>query len=146
MYGTGLYEPFRHFNNSIFGYGDTDQIPLLSVLAGATSGAVGGELECAGKCVMCAQLNNRNPWQPIIFGQGPNAGSSGLRARLTSIHLPRQAYSPALPVGTQHDYKSIFSAISLICRKEGFHGLCRGVDAAILRTAMGSSVRLLNFD
>jgi hypothetical protein len=39
----GFYEPIRHFFNRLVGYEHTDQIPLLSLLAGATSGAVGGE-------------------------------------------------------------------------------------------------------
>lgn len=51
-----------------------------------------------------------------------------------------QAYSPALPVGAQHHYKSSFDALSTIFRAEGFRGLVRGIDAAILRTSMGSSV------
>lgn len=52
-----------------------------------------------------------------------------------------QAYSPALPVGHQHVYKHSWHALSTIFRAEGLRGLVRGVDAAILRTAMGSSVR-----
>jgi hypothetical protein len=52
-----------------------------------------------------------------------------------------QAYSPVLPVGTQHQYKSSFDALATIFRAERFGGLVRGIDAAILRTAMGSSVR-----
>lgn len=52
-----------------------------------------------------------------------------------------QAYSPALPVGTQHYYKNPFDAFRTIFRTEGPRGLVRGIDAAILRTSMGSSVR-----
>jgi hypothetical protein len=51
-----------------------------------------------------------------------------------------QAYSPALPVGAQHYYKNSFHALSTIFRAEGPRGLIRGIDAAILRTSMGSSV------
>lgn len=51
-----------------------------------------------------------------------------------------QAYSPANPAGVQHNYKGGFDALSSIFRSEGFKGLYRGVDAAMLRTAMGSSV------
>lgn len=57
-----------------------------------------------------------------------------------------QAYSPALPVGTQHHYKSSFDALSTIFRADGFRGLIRGIDAAILRTAMGSSVQLPSYN
>ncbi len=51
-----------------------------------------------------------------------------------------QAYSPVLPVGAQHYYKNSFDALKSIWRAEKFRGLVRGVDAAALRTAMGSSV------
>ena len=55
------------------------------------------------------------------------------------LHL--QAFSPALPVGTQHHYKNSLDALATIVRAEGFRGLIRGIDAAMLRTACGSSVR-----
>lgn len=51
-----------------------------------------------------------------------------------------QAYSPFLPVGAQHHYKSGFDALRTIYRAEGARGMIRGIDAAILRTGMGSSV------
>ncbi|KAK9900878.1 mitochondrial carrier [Cystobasidium minutum MCA 4210] len=53
-----------------------------------------------------------------------------------------QAYSPSHPVGAQHAYKGGFDALTSIFRAEGVKGLWRGVDAAMLRTAMGSSVQL----
>jgi solute carrier family 25 protein 34/35 len=53
-----------------------------------------------------------------------------------------QAYSPFNPVGAQHHYTSVISAFRTIVKAEGFKGLARGVDAAMLRTAMGSSVQL----
>lgn len=52
-----------------------------------------------------------------------------------------QAYSPVLPVGAQHHYKSGFDALKTIFKAEGVRGMFRGIDAAILRTGMGSSVR-----
>lgn len=57
-----------------------------------------------------------------------------------------QAYSPALPVGAQHYYKSSFDALATIFRADGFRGLIRGIDAAILRTAIGSSVQLPSYN
>lgn len=53
-----------------------------------------------------------------------------------------QAYSPFNPVGAQHNYSSVFSAFSKIVAAEGPKGLVRGMDAAMLRTAAGSSVQL----
>lgn len=47
-----------------------------------------------------------------------------------------QAYSPALPVGAQHNYRSSFHALSEVVKNEGKLGLVRGVGSAMLRTAM----------
>ena len=52
-----------------------------------------------------------------------------------------QAYSPALPVGAQHNYRGSWDALSTILRNDGVFGLWRGVNAAILRTAMASMPR-----
>lgn len=46
-------------------------------------------------------------------------------------------------MGAQHQYKNAFHALSTIFRAEGARGLVRGIDAAILRTSMGSSVSFL---
>ncbi|KAG6817923.1 hypothetical protein H0H87_012391 [Tephrocybe sp. NHM501043] len=86
----GFYEPFRRNINHLFGYSAEEQVPFTSVLAGATSGAVG--------------------------------------------------------VGAQHYYKNSFDALSTIFRAEQFRGLVRGIDAAILRTSMGSSVQLPSYN
>ncbi|KAK0456100.1 related to OAC1-similarity to mitochondrial uncoupling proteins (MCF) [Armillaria ostoyae] len=108
----GFYEPFRHAINDFIGRAPNEQIPITSVIAGATSGAVG------------ASLGN-----PLFL----------IKARM-------QAYSPALPVGAQHYYKNSFDALSTIYRQEKFRGLVRGIDAAILRTSMGSSVQLPSYN
>ncbi|OBZ79961.1 Mitochondrial oxaloacetate transport protein [Grifola frondosa] len=62
------------------------------------------------------------------------------------IKARMQAYSPVLPVGAQHYYKNSFDALSTIFRAERFRGLIRGIDAAILRTSMGSSVQLPTYN
>ncbi|EDR15214.1 uncharacterized protein LACBIDRAFT_301187 [Laccaria bicolor S238N-H82] len=107
----GFYEPFRHALNRFIGRSAEDQIPFTSVIAGASSGAVG------------ASLGN-----PLFL----------IKARM-------QAFSPALPVGAQHFYKSSFHALATIFHAEGVRGLVRGIDAAILRTSMGSSVQLPSY-
>ncbi|GLB35840.1 putative mitochondrial carrier (TC 2.A.29) family protein [Lyophyllum shimeji] len=108
----GFYEPFRRGINTLFGISPDEQVPYTSVIAGATSGAVGASLG-----------------SPLFL----------IKARM-------QAYSPALPVGAQHFYKNSFDALSTIFRAEGFRGLVRGIDAAILRTSMGSSVQLPSYN
>ncbi|KZT08693.1 mitochondrial carrier [Laetiporus sulphureus 93-53] len=108
----GFYEPIRRWCNSIFNISPTEQRPLTSVVAGASSGIIGA---CLGN--------------PLFL----------IKARM-------QAYSPALPVGHQHFYKSGWDALATIYRAEGSRGLIRGMDAAILRTAMGSSVQLPTYN
>lgn len=58
------------------------------------------------------------------------------------IKARMQAYSPFNPVGAQHQYDSVFHAFRTIIKADGFKGLARGMDAAMLRTAMGSSAQL----
>ncbi|KAF5368401.1 hypothetical protein D9758_002199 [Tetrapyrgos nigripes] len=84
----GFYEPFRRNINKLVGWAPEDQVPLTSVIAGASSGAVG------------ASLGN-----PLFL----------IKARM-------QAYSPALPVGAQHYYKSSFDALSTIFQAERWRG------------------------
>lgn len=53
-----------------------------------------------------------------------------------------QSFSPAAPVGTQHQYKNAVDGMRKIYRGEGVKGLYRGVGAAMVRTGFGSSVQL----
>ena len=43
-----FYEPFRRFLNDTVGYSSTDQVPWISLIAGASSGAVGGGISLSG--------------------------------------------------------------------------------------------------
>ncbi len=67
-------------------------------------------------------------------------GAAGSPFFLVKTRL--QSFSPSLPVGTQHGYKSTFDGLQQISRKEGVRGLYRGVGAAMVRTGFGSSVQL----
>ncbi|KAG8946216.1 hypothetical protein FRC04_011962 [Tulasnella sp. 424] len=62
------------------------------------------------------------------------------------IKARMQAYNPVLPVGTQHYYKHSWDALSSVWKAERWRGLIRGMDAAIIRTAMGSSVQLPSYN
>lgn len=53
-----------------------------------------------------------------------------------------QSFSPATPVGTQHQYKNAIDGMRQIYGAEGVRGLYRGVGAAMVRTGFGSSVQL----
>ncbi|KAJ7459151.1 mitochondrial carrier domain-containing protein [Mycena galericulata] len=86
------------------------------------------------------------PATAIIAGATSGAVGASLGNPLFLIKARMQAYSPALPVGAQHYYKNSFHALSTIFRAEGPRGLIRGIDAAILRTSMGSSVQLPSYN
>ncbi|KAJ1301384.1 hypothetical protein OPQ81_008647 [Rhizoctonia solani] len=87
-----------------------------------------------------------------VFGTSIAAGAaSGLVGAclgnpLFLIKARMQAYSPALPVGAQHYYRNSFAALKEIFKAEGLRGYIRGMDAAILRTCMGSSVQLPSYN
>lgn len=53
-----------------------------------------------------------------------------------------QSYSPAINIGEQTYYKGVWDGLLLVYRKEGFKGLFRGLDAAIIRTGSGASAQL----
>ncbi|KAG6332540.1 hypothetical protein ID866_6551 [Astraeus odoratus] len=82
------------------------------------------------------------PITSVAAGAASGAVGAALGNPLFLIKARMQAYSPALPVGTQHFYKNSFDALSIIWKTEKIHGLFRGVDTAILRTAIGSSAQL----
>lgn len=70
---------------------------------------------------------------------------AGLGSPLFLVKARIQAYSPAFPVGAQHYYKNSMDALTTIMKSDGVLGLWRGVNAAFLRTAMGSSVQLPSY-
>ncbi|ESK90474.1 oxaloacetate carrier [Moniliophthora roreri MCA 2997] len=107
----GFYEPMRRGLNRAANLSPSEQNMATSVIAGASTGAIG------------ATLGN-----PMFL----------IKARM-------QAYSPALPVGTQHYYRNSIHALSSIIREEGLRGLLRGTSAAVLRTASGSSVQVPSY-
>ncbi|KAJ6621063.1 oxaloacetate carrier [Mycena sp. CBHHK59/15] len=86
------------------------------------------------------------PMTAVIAGASSGAVGASLGNPLFLIKARMQAYSPALPVGAQHYYKNSVDALSTIFRAEGLRGLVRGMDAAILRTSMGSSVQLPSYN
>jgi len=140
-----FYEPFRRFVNKTVGYSSTDQVPWTSLIAGASSGAVGGGLPFSRARAITDLLTSGNG-KSHVLDQGSDAGTSLVTASSGRCLNCFQAYSPALPVGTQHYYKNSREALSRIFRAEGLRGLFRGMDAAILRTSMGSSVQLPSYN
>lgn len=111
---TGFYEPIRRGITSLAG-NDPSHVQLWSsVSAGALSGVIG------------ATFGN-----PLFL----------VKARLqASPPRPTSLNSNTLP--NRYAYRSAFDGLTQILRTEGPKGWIRGVDAAMLRTAMGSSVQL----
>jgi hypothetical protein len=72
--------------------------------------------------------------------------TAALGSPLFLVKARIQAYSPAFPVGAQHYYKSSWDAIRTILKSDGVLGLWRGVNSAILRTAMVSRSRIFVFE
>ncbi|GJJ13095.1 hypothetical protein Clacol_007345 [Clathrus columnatus] len=97
------------------------------------------------------RLIGRAPSEHIAATSGIAGAASGvvgacLGNPLFLVKARMQAYSPALPVGTQHYYRSSWDALSTIWKAEKWRGLVRGIDAAALRTGMGSSVQLPSYN
>ncbi|KAI0783290.1 oxaloacetate carrier [Abortiporus biennis] len=86
------------------------------------------------------------PITSFVAGAASGAVGGVFGNPLFLIKARIQAYSPALPVGAQHYYKGSLDALRTIWRAEGWRGLVRGVDAAVLRTSMGSSVQLPTYN
>lgn len=85
-------------------------------------------------------------WSAVAAGSVSGMIGATLGNPLFLIKARMQAYSPALPIGTQHAYRNSFHALSSVVKNEGWAGLGRGVGSAMLRTAMGSSVQLPSYN
>ncbi|TKY89858.1 hypothetical protein EX895_001155 [Sporisorium graminicola] len=84
-------------------------------------------------------------WAAGAFAAGASSGCVGaiLGNPLFLIKARLQAYSPHVVIGkASHNYKSTVDGLVKIVKSEGLRGLARGMDAAVLRTAMGSTVQL----
>lgn len=81
---------------------------------------------------------------PINIFTGASSGILGAMAGspFFLVKTRLQSYSPFLPVGTQHHYRTAWDGLSQIYRTEGVKGLYRGVGPAMVRTGFGSSVQL----
>ncbi|CEQ42985.1 SPOSA6832_04864 [Sporobolomyces salmonicolor] len=90
--------------------------------------------------------NEVKAWSSIAAGASSGVVGAILGNPLFLIKARMQAYSPFNPVGAQHNYPTVFHGFKSIVAAEGPKGLVRGMDAAILRTAMGSSVQLPSYN
>ena len=127
----GFFEPIRRTINKTAGY-RPDQIKVWSSIgAGAASGVAGGEFgHRARYATACRSAADPSPTVLAAIVGNP----------LFLVKARMQAYSPFNPVGVQHAYKGTWDGLKSIVKVDGVKGLWRGVDASMLRTAMGSSV------
>ncbi|XP_063173507.1 solute carrier family 25 member 34 [Candoia aspera] len=68
----------------------------------------------------------------------------GSPAYLVKTHLQAQTVA-AVAVGHQHNHESVSRAFGAIYREQGLLGLWRGVNGAVPRVTVGSSVQLASF-
>lgn len=81
---------------------------------------------------------------PVNIASGASSGILGafLGSPFFLVKTRLQSFSPFLPVGTQHQYRSAADGMRQIYGAEGIRGLWRGVGPAMVRTGFGSSVQL----
>ncbi|KNE89724.1 hypothetical protein PSTG_16797 [Puccinia striiformis f. sp. tritici PST-78] len=121
----GFYEPLRQSICSLSGQEPTKVQLWSSVSAGALSGVIGAIL---GNPLFLVKA--RLQAYSSVRDGSPTISSTSNKPALSSAHP------------TRHAYKSAVDGLHQIFKAEGFKGLMRGVDAAMMRTAMGSSVQL----
>ncbi|QLL30564.1 hypothetical protein HG536_0A03820 [Torulaspora globosa] len=78
----------------------------------------------------------------VVSGAASGIIGAVLGSPLFLVKTRLQSYSEFIKIGEQTHYTGVWNGLRTIYAKEGFKGLYRGVDAAILRTGAGSSVQL----
>lgn len=119
----GFYEPGRYylteiFNPEAFKQGQIPQSLGINVGAGFLSGSAGAIIA-----------------NPLFLVKTRMQSYSAMSATVGSA-------TQAASVGQQTYYRSPIDGLKTIFKNEGFKGLFRGVDAAVLRTGAGSSAQL----
>lgn len=84
----------------------------------------------------------QSPLVNLVSGASSGVLGAAVGSPFFLVKTRLQAYSPFLPVGTQHKYKNATQGFRSILANEGVLGLYRGVGAAMIRTGFGSSVQL----
>lgn len=78
----------------------------------------------------------------VVSGASSGIIGAVIGSPLFLVKTRLQSYSDSIKIGEQTHYKGVWNGLRTIFKNEGFKGLYRGVDAAILRTGAGSSVQL----
>ncbi|KAJ2692811.1 Mitochondrial oxaloacetate carrier protein, partial [Coemansia spiralis] len=85
---------------------------------------------------------------PLNVAAGGLCGVAGaaLGSPFFLVKTRMQSASKFAAVGHQHNYRSMADGLRSIWRAGGLRGLYRGMDAAMLRAGVGSSVQLATYD
>ncbi|CAG8704400.1 8183_t:CDS:2 [Cetraspora pellucida] len=84
---------------------------------------------------------------PISIVSGGLSGIIGafVGSPLYLVKTRMQSFSTHMAVGHQHNYKNTFSALTQIWKLDGIKGLYAGVNAAMIRTGVGSATQLSSY-
>ena len=82
----------------------------------------------------------------ILAGATSGMVGAALGSPFFMVKTRLQSYSKTLAVGTQHEYRGTVDALKSIIKNNGAHGLLNGMQAATLRTGVGSAVQLSTYD
>lgn len=88
------------------------------------------------------EVGQQIAWCNILSGSLSGMAGAFAGSPFYLVKTRMQTFSPAVQIGDQTHYRNFWHGLSSIYRAEGIKGMYRGVDAAMIRTGMGSSVQL----
>ncbi|KAF0349248.1 mitochondrial oxaloacetate transport protein [Gigaspora margarita] len=96
---------------------------------------------------LVSTFGTSNTSLPISIVSGGLSGIIGafLGSPFNLVKTRMQAFSTHMAIGHQHAYKNTFSALNQIWKSNGLKGLFTGVNAAMLRTGVGSATQLSSY-
>ncbi|KAI9216092.1 mitochondrial carrier domain-containing protein [Blastocladiella britannica] len=128
--------------------------PLKHLLSATAHGVAGVPVDAAGNALTDRSVPTwlvRFDTTAVPLAAGFMTGAMGALASspLFLVKTRMQSYSsdPRLAgVGTQHKYRSVFHALTVVTQEGGIKGLWRGASISMLRTGCGSSTQLFLYD
>ncbi|GCE99419.1 mitochondrial oxaloacetate carrier protein [Zygosaccharomyces mellis] len=84
----------------------------------------------------------QNPAINVFCGAAAGVFGAVLGSPLYMVKTRLQSYSATVAIGEQTRYSGVWDGLKTVYKKEGIKGLFRGIEAAMLRTGVGSAVQL----
>ncbi|CAR29184.1 hypothetical protein ZYGR_0Z01050 [Zygosaccharomyces rouxii] len=84
----------------------------------------------------------QNPAINVFCGAAAGVFGAVLGSPLYMVKTRLQSYSSTVSIGEQTRYNGVWDGLKTVYRGEGIKGLFRGIEAAMLRTGVGSAVQL----